>query len=503
MSTQVLSSRLNAAQNDTTRATGAAQRERAHPIALMGVLFDNVTIDETVRLIEQMVESRQPHYMATANVDFLVQARHDVELRRILMDAHLVLCDGTPLLWASRLLGNPLPERVAGSDLVPLLIKIAALRKYRIFFLGGSPDVSERAVQRLREQYPDLIIAGHYSPPFSHLLEMNHDEIVCRIKQAQPDFLFVSFGCPKQEKWIAMHYRTLGVPVSVGVGATIDFLAGQALRAPHWMRRAGLEWVFRMAQEPRRLFRRYMRDMGSFSVAMTHQLWEMRMGGGPAVWRKPNLGAPRHPEQSGQRVRLPERLDVETVRRCAILCEDALANSTHCLLELDHVQSIDSTGIGMLMRIQKQARISGRQLVLVAPSMAVRRGLKLMRLEDFFLTAKNIEDAERLIGRQNSSGAPATPPSGKPELHWTGEITASTTDRIWKQTELFLEAVSGRRVRIDLASVRFMDSSGVALMLRARRYASQKGMELWFTDPHPNVRNVLRISKLEGLIHQP
>jgi len=108
----------------------------APPIAILGVPFDNIDTAETVDLIEQMVASRLPHYLATANVDFLVQALHDVELRRILMDAHLVLCDGTPLLLASRLLGNPLPERVAGSDLVPLLIKIAAQKKYRVFFSG-------------------------------------------------------------------------------------------------------------------------------------------------------------------------------------------------------------------------------------------------------------------------------------------------------------------------------------------------------------------------------
>ena len=108
----------------------------APPIAILGVPFDNVTTAETIDLIEQMVTSRRPHYLATANVDFLVQALHDVELRRILLDAHLVLCDGTPLVWASRLLGNPLPERVAGSDLVPLIIQIAAKKKTPHFFPG-------------------------------------------------------------------------------------------------------------------------------------------------------------------------------------------------------------------------------------------------------------------------------------------------------------------------------------------------------------------------------
>src|SRR6185437_3998241 len=139
------------------------QPERARyanpPIAILGVPFDNVTTSETIDAIQRMVESRKPHYLVTANVDFLVQAQEDVELRRILFDAHLVLCDGTPLLWASQLLGNPLPERVAGADLVPLLLRVAAEKGYRIFFLGATEESCTQAVNRLRKLHPALIIA--------------------------------------------------------------------------------------------------------------------------------------------------------------------------------------------------------------------------------------------------------------------------------------------------------------------------------------------------------
>src|ERR1700759_3152302 len=132
------------------------------PIAILGVPFDNVTTSGAISLIETMIASRRPHYVVTANVDFLVQAKEDVELRRILFDAHLVLCDGTPLVWASRLLGNPLLERVAGADLVPLLLRVAAEKGYRVFFLGATPDSCDRAVRNLKKLHPDLIIADHY-----------------------------------------------------------------------------------------------------------------------------------------------------------------------------------------------------------------------------------------------------------------------------------------------------------------------------------------------------
>src|SRR5258706_1874235 len=132
------------------------------PIAILGVPFDNVTTAETIELIQRMVSSRQAHYLVTANVDFLVQAQEDVELRRIMFDAHLVLCDGTPLLWASRLLGNPLPERVAGADLVPLLMRTAAEKGYRPFFLGSTSDSAELAIARLKQRHPTLDVAGNY-----------------------------------------------------------------------------------------------------------------------------------------------------------------------------------------------------------------------------------------------------------------------------------------------------------------------------------------------------
>src|SRR5215211_4420205 len=149
---------LPAAPEQATRVSRPAL-----PISLLGVPFDNVTVPQAVERIEEMIASRQPHYVVTANLDFCIQALDDVELRRVLLDADLVLCDGTPLVWASHLFGNPLPERVAGADLVPRLLERAANRGYRVFFLGGSAQVAQEAVERLQAQYPDLVVAGHYS----------------------------------------------------------------------------------------------------------------------------------------------------------------------------------------------------------------------------------------------------------------------------------------------------------------------------------------------------
>ncbi len=249
--------------------------ERRQRVRLMNVPFDVVTMPQTLDCIGDMIESKRPHYLATANVDFLVQSRHDAELHGILEKAHLVVCDGTPLVWLSKLLGRALPERVAGSDLVPQLLARAEAEGWRVFFLGGEPKVLSKAIANVEARHPGIQIAGAFSPPFAPLDRMDHETICQHVREAKPDLLLVSFGCPKQEKWIARHYEALGVPVCIGVGATIDFLAGAVKRAPRWMQVAGLEWVFRLAQEPRRLLKRYATDFVVFAIGAAREIASM------------------------------------------------------------------------------------------------------------------------------------------------------------------------------------------------------------------------------------
>lgn len=470
----------------------------APPIAILGVPFDNISTAQTVELIEQMVTSRLPHYMATANVDFLVQALHDVELRRILMDAHLVLCDGTPLIWASRLLGNPLPERVAGSDLVPLLIKIAEVKRYRVFFLGGTDTSIQRAVENLRIKHPELLIAGHYSPPFLPLHEMDHPEITRRIRDARPDLLFVSFGCPKQEKWIAMHYRSLGVPVSIGVGATIDFLAGSVKRAPRWMQKSGTEWIYRFAQEPRRLGKRYIKDLAWFGQAIVRQWWQMHFAKMPGQTRQ-------QISSEGQQVfrflKIPPHFDIEFVRGEALLCEEALATCRHCALDLQSVKFIDSSGMGLLIRLQKKARITGRQLILVSPSNAVLSALKLMRLKDFFTIVRDQKEVQKIMETNIIPKGATRELAAGSGFSWKGEVTAANVDEVWKATETYIiSCAKNGELRVDLSEVPFIDSTGLGLMIRARKIAAQFGAKIIFYGAQPNVRNVLKIARLESAL---
>jgi len=387
---------------------------------------------------------------------------------------------------------------------------VAAQKGYRLFLLGATPDSAQRAVERLQAQYPRLVMAGHYSPPFNHLLEMDHDEIRRRVQDAKPDLLLVSFGCPKQEKWVAMHYRSLGVPVTAGVGATIDFLAGQVKRAPVWMRRSGTEWLFRLVQEPRRLFRRYTTDLWVFGTSILPQWWQLRLR---VAWKpvRPGGAVPKMPtaiskSQTCWRISLPGRLDCSTILAHARLPEQMLASGKHCVLEMSGTSFIDSTGVGLLIRLHKGLKSQGLKLVLLAPSAAVRRALALMRLNEFFELAPNDQAlTDLLLGppEKPSIGA-SVPGMPAPVLRWRGEVTAANAESVWDCTRNYIAApVSGRERVINLSEVRFIDSTGLGLMIRAKKLSLQREKTLLFVGLQPPVRNVLRLSRVEDFLLQP
>src|SRR5271168_1902050 len=212
-------------------------------VAVLGVLFDNVTMREALDVIEEKIEERGFHQVATANLDFAINAIHDHSLQEMLCSCDLIVPDGMPIVWASRLMGAKLKERVSGIDLIPRLAELAARRRYGIYLLGASERSSRRAAEALKKRFPKLRIVGRYSPPNTPLSEMDHEAILSRIEEAQPDVLLVAMGHPKQERWLAMHRQRLKVPLCMGVGASLNLLGGTASRAPLWMQAAGFEWL--------------------------------------------------------------------------------------------------------------------------------------------------------------------------------------------------------------------------------------------------------------------
>ncbi|MCL5946515.1 MAG: WecB/TagA/CpsF family glycosyltransferase [Chloroflexi bacterium] len=227
-------------------------------ITLLDVRIDVVDLWETMQFVREAIASRRPHQIVTVNVDFLKLARGDTGYRHLLNTADLAVADGMPLVWASRLMGMPLPQRITGMDLMLGCAELAAREQRRMFFLGGTEGVAHQAAERLQERFPGLIIGGVYAPPMGSFSPHEHARMVRCIREACPDMLFVAFGAPRQDIWIREHMAELRVPVAVGVGGTFNFLAGRVRRAPVWMQDTGLEWLFRLQQEPKRLWRRYL-----------------------------------------------------------------------------------------------------------------------------------------------------------------------------------------------------------------------------------------------------
>jgi len=237
-----------------------------------GIPLDILSMDATLANLERLVESGRSNQVATVNIDFVVRAQRDPWLKAILNRTAMNLVDGTPLVWALRTLGHPVPERVAGSDLIPRLLGRIAPTRHSVYLLGGTPSVAKAAVQRIRARYPGLQMAGVDTPP-SRPVEGIDAETVGRIRRARPSLLLVAFGNPKQEFWLDLHLAETEVPLALGIGGTVDFLAGRRRRAPRWMQRCGLEWTVRLAQEPARLGPRYLRDSVGFArLLMRHHL---------------------------------------------------------------------------------------------------------------------------------------------------------------------------------------------------------------------------------------
>jgi N-acetylglucosaminyldiphosphoundecaprenol N-acetyl-beta-D-mannosaminyltransferase len=239
---------------------------------VFGLPLAPLTMAGTVKAIYTLIEIGQPTYIITANTHYAMLSEKDLELRKINAAAALIIADGAPLVWAARWTGQPLPERVAGSDLIFELSEEAARKQSRLFLLGGAKGIADEAARRLCATFPGLQIVGTECPSLQELTEEEEKALIARIHATRPDILLVAFGQPKGERWIHHHLHELGVPISIQVGASLDFAAGMIRRAPRWMQKSGLEWAFRLALEPRRLFWRYACNASFISRNL---VWEM------------------------------------------------------------------------------------------------------------------------------------------------------------------------------------------------------------------------------------
>jgi N-acetylglucosaminyldiphosphoundecaprenol N-acetyl-beta-D-mannosaminyltransferase len=229
-------------------------------INICGVEIDKYSLDEVLeRIINHVLAGGSPEYVVTPNAMHILSLQKDAQFREIYRQAFLVVPDGVSLLWSAQFLNTPMNGRVNGTDLFEKICAVAAEKGLKVFLLGGRPGAAEMAKGTLESRYQGLKIVGTHCPPYNFESQSEElDLINTKIKATHPDLLFVGLGAPKQEKWIAANYQQLAVPISVGIGVSFELVANMVQRAPVWMQKTGLEWLFRLIVEPHRLWKRYI-----------------------------------------------------------------------------------------------------------------------------------------------------------------------------------------------------------------------------------------------------
>ena len=371
--------------------------ERASTVALFGLPITNVTMDEAIGRIEEAIVSGETHQIATANLDFARNSLRDAYLQKVICDCSMVLPDGMPMIWASRLFGKPLSERVTGVDLIPELARLSAQRGYGIFLLGSDEKNTAAASAILEEQHPGVQIVGRYSPPVSTLKDMNDAEILRRIREAKPQILLVAFGNPKQEIWIYRNRHHLGVPVAIGIGGALEMIAGSLKRAPRWVQAVQMEWLFRMAQEPMRLFPRYARDAAALARHLPMVLAVSRM-------------QPVEPETGRLKVVIEGRVRVVSTpvmlsgEHCSKLVEEAKQASAAgeaLVVDMSSTTRVEADGLGCLLQARRVILAAGAQVWLAGMSNPVRRVLQFSAMADLFRLAMTVSDAVRFAAMEH------------------------------------------------------------------------------------------------------
>jgi N-acetylglucosaminyldiphosphoundecaprenol N-acetyl-beta-D-mannosaminyltransferase len=404
-------------------------------VAVLGIPFHNVTMEETIGLLEEQIQEGGFHQIATANVDFLKNAIADEHLRSTLCSCDVVIPDGMPVVWISRLLGTPLKERVTGIDLVSRLAERSAERGYGIFLLGSSEVRSQLAAHTLTKRYPGLRIVGRYAPPPQSLDKMDHEEILRRIEEARPDILLVAFGNPKQEQWLNMHRNRLKVPVCIGVGGTLDSLSGSLNRAPRWMQSAGLEWFHRMLQEPHRLASRYLSD----AFCLLRHLPQYLTASASQPHRAAESGISYRQIGNTRLIAAIGDLTGAALDEFNTLSLGACGQGMNIVLDLTKTAYLSPESLGSLIFLESRMRRRREQLWLAGMPNHLRRVLHTGQLRNFFLTTTMVTDAlyrtAKAEQRELAGFTPALGTFRQQSAHVRIELLQNVCRRIVSATE--------------------------------------------------------------------
>ena len=448
---------------------------------VMGLPFDPLTLDQAVEQAERAMAQREPRFWATANLDFAAQASTNPELKGALLAADRVLADGQPLVWMSRLLGAPLPERVAGSDLTPRLLQRCARLGHSVYLFGGDEDTLQRLQAALPTQFPGLKIAGAEAPPVGEITSWRNADYTARMRSSGARLLLVALGCPKQELWLQRFHAQAGIPLAIGIGASLDFLVGTQVRAPRWMQKTGLEWAWRLLSQPQRLAQRYARDFGFLLRRGAQELCLLQAHKAPA--QVDVIPGPRHT----QIAQIVGNLD----HALSDLREKLTAPAV--LLDGARISHLGAVGMGALLQWAQASRRRGERFCVVRPSAALRQALELAGNAGLIPVAASFNDAFRQLGDHRCNGRNrAAPPTML--LHLNEPLTAAALDHLEAQVA---EVVPGRhpatRFLLGAQHLTSLDAAAVRRLLLLRENLLSRGMEMFLEGCSPRVADTLAL----------
>lgn len=495
---------------------------------VLGIPIDDLTPDQAVRRTLELADAYRadgrPRQIVTVNVDFLTNAlgwtpwsppRHP-ELLEILRRADLVTADGMPVVWLARLLGTPIERRVTGADLAPALASAMAQSGHRLYLLGGRGDIGQQAADRLVELNPGLRIAGVHSP-FVHtegeaMLEAEEQDAdtVARINAAEPDVLLIAFGNPKQEIWFQRNRHRLKVGVGIGIGGTFEFIVGRVSRAPVWMQRTGLEWIYRIAQDPKRLWRRYAVGLAKLAVMslplvlhdrFQHWRFRRRLQHRPGVIDQtaPPDTDTNPPEDGARRLVLPEIVDANWVRSQQSAPDQDATDAL--VVDFSATRFLDSTALGYLARIWKTRQNTRRRVRAEGlEHTPVASLLKMTRTWDLF-TERHDQPPPAPQGAARSQGAvllePERPIDGIGVARLSGRLDADRAARL--DLDALGAELDGTDLLLDLSDLQFIDSTGLGLLFKLQRRFASQGRRLALCGMQPPVRQLMEVTRLTTL----
>ncbi len=492
-------------------------------LSILGIPIDNLTMPEAIDSIFGMIDDFRnnniPRYIATVNVDFITntlswsseRSRHP-ELLDILRRADLVTADGMPVVWISRLMDSPLKERVTGSDMLPFISKKAAELNKSIFLFGARPGIADNAAKILKERYPGLKIAGTYSPDVATegealLGSFEEDRnLITMINQSGADILFIGLGNPKQEIWFNRNRDKIKVPVSIGVGGSFSFITGDVSRAPYWMQKNGLEWIYRICHDPGRLWKRYF--IGFFKLGssivlpiLLHKAGRLMLKIRSQIsYTSDRITINVRPEDKAVILKMPCNATRESIHDIWTFILNYKDSSL--VIDFNETRYLDIFVMGFLIDVWRYCNSISKKLVFTGIKPFLGKLLKYNRLwdivkeqtlHDYADTTDKIRDVSDDITFSYST-------SFKEDLfkiELFGRLDAANISRL--DVQGLIESIGDKNCIINLKGLKFVDSTGLTLFIKIKKHLSLHNKTPFMCNASKDIMQIFNIMKLNNL----